>query len=114
MHTCAHTHTHTWVLQVVMLYTVGIIAALATFQAVPAGLPWLQWANVFMIGFFLWVAVWLRANPTELLWPARTRTHTATHTQSHTHTHTHTHTLCVHWCAEARWPTHGGGLCRAV
>lgn len=42
-----------FVLQVVMLYTVGIIAALLSFQAVPASLPWLQWANVFMIGFFL-------------------------------------------------------------
>lgn len=39
--------------QVVILYTVGIAASLAVFQAVPATLPWLQWANVFMIGFFL-------------------------------------------------------------
>jgi hypothetical protein len=36
-----------------MLYTVGIIAALLAFQAVPAAMPMLQWANVFMIGFFL-------------------------------------------------------------
>jgi len=40
--------------QVVMLYTVGIAAALLTFQAVPASMAWLQWANVFMIGFFLY------------------------------------------------------------
>lgn len=40
--------------QVVMWYTVGIAAALCTFQAVPASLPWLQWLNVFMIGFFLY------------------------------------------------------------
>jgi sugar phosphate permease len=40
--------------QVVMAYTVGIAAALLAFQACPATLPWLQWANVFMIGFFLY------------------------------------------------------------
>lgn len=40
--------------QVVMAYTVGIAAALSAFQYCPADLPWLQWANVFMIGFFLY------------------------------------------------------------
>jgi MFS transporter, OPA family, sugar phosphate sensor protein UhpC len=40
--------------QVVMAYTVGIAAALLAFQACPATMPWLQWANVFMIGFFLY------------------------------------------------------------
>jgi sugar phosphate permease len=40
--------------QVVMAYTVGIALALLAFQACPATLPWLQWANVFMIGFFLY------------------------------------------------------------
>jgi len=39
--------------QVVMLYTVGIAAALLCFQAVPASMSALQWLNVFMIGFFL-------------------------------------------------------------
>ncbi len=37
-----------------MVYTVGIALALLTFQSVPASMPWLQWANVFMIGFFLY------------------------------------------------------------
>lgn len=36
-----------------MAYTVGIAGALLAFQAVPATMPWLQWLNVFMIGFFL-------------------------------------------------------------
>eukprot|EP00200_Dunaliella_tertiolecta_P006156 CAMPEP_0202343192 /NCGR_PEP_ID=MMETSP1126-20121109/3422_1 /ASSEMBLY_ACC=CAM_ASM_000457 /TAXON_ID=3047 /ORGANISM="Dunaliella tertiolecta, Strain CCMP1320" /LENGTH=519 /DNA_ID=CAMNT_0048934233 /DNA_START=351 /DNA_END=1911 /DNA_ORIENTATION=- len=40
--------------QVVMLYTVGIAAALVCFQAVPASMSALQWLNVFMIGFFLY------------------------------------------------------------
>jgi len=40
--------------QVVMAYTVGVAAALLAFQACPASLPALQWANVFMIGFFLY------------------------------------------------------------
>jgi sugar phosphate permease len=40
--------------RVVMAYTVGIAAALATFQAVPATMQALQWVNVFMIGFFLY------------------------------------------------------------
>lgn len=40
--------------QVVMAYTVGIAAALFTFTLVPANMAWLQWANVFMIGFFLY------------------------------------------------------------
>ncbi len=35
-----------------MWYTVGIAAALLSFQALPA-VAWLQWFNVFMIGFFL-------------------------------------------------------------
>ncbi|GFR44243.1 hypothetical protein Agub_g5444 [Astrephomene gubernaculifera] len=40
---------------VVMWYTVGIAAALLSFQALPASVPAaLQWANVFMIGFFLY------------------------------------------------------------
>ncbi|KAJ9513154.1 hypothetical protein QJQ45_029358 [Haematococcus lacustris] len=40
--------------EVVMLYTVGIAASLLTFQAIPAALAWVQWVNVFMIGFFLY------------------------------------------------------------
>jgi len=40
--------------QVVMVYTVGIAASLACFQLIPGSMPWLQWANVFMIGFFLY------------------------------------------------------------
>ncbi|KAG2488806.1 hypothetical protein HYH03_012606 [Edaphochlamys debaryana] len=40
---------------VVMWYTVGIAAALACFQALPAAVPAaVQWFNVFMIGFFLY------------------------------------------------------------
>lgn len=39
--------------QVVMAYTVGIAAALLSFQYIPA-VTALQWANVFMIGFFLY------------------------------------------------------------
>lgn len=37
-----------------MAYTVGIALALLTFQAIPTGMVALQWANVFMIGFFLY------------------------------------------------------------
>ena len=37
-----------------MLYTVGIVLSLLSFQAIPTSLPWLQWANVFMIGFFIY------------------------------------------------------------
>eukprot|EP00798_Chlamydomonas_sp_ICE-L_P021673 gene21673-28690_t len=40
--------------QVVMVYTVGIAASLLCFQSVPASLSWLQWINVFFIGFFLY------------------------------------------------------------
>lgn len=40
--------------QVVMVYTVGIAAALFSFQAIPASQSALQWINVFMIGFFLY------------------------------------------------------------
>jgi hypothetical protein len=40
--------------QVVMAYTVGIAASLATMQLIPASAAALQWANVFMIGFFLY------------------------------------------------------------
>ncbi|MEW5313928.1 MAG: hypothetical protein WDW38_005459 [Sanguina aurantia] len=40
--------------QVVMLYTVGIAAALASFQMIPGDIAPLQWLNVFMIGFFLY------------------------------------------------------------
>jgi sugar phosphate permease len=40
--------------QVVIGYTVGIAAMLVAFWATPANLPWLQWATVFMIGFFLY------------------------------------------------------------
>ena len=35
-------------------YTVGVAAMLLAFWSVPATLPWLQWATVFMIGFFLY------------------------------------------------------------
>ncbi len=41
-------------LQVVIGYTVGVAAMLLAFWSVPATLPWLQWATVFMIGFFLY------------------------------------------------------------
>lgn len=40
--------------QVVMAYTVGVFAMLGVFAATPAALGWLQWASVFMIGFFLY------------------------------------------------------------
>jgi sugar phosphate permease len=40
--------------QVVMAYTVGIAAALMSFQHIPASAAALQWFNVFMIGFFLY------------------------------------------------------------
>lgn len=40
--------------QVVMAYTVGIAACLAAFAALPGNVWWLQWATVFMIGFFLY------------------------------------------------------------
>lgn len=41
--------------QVVMWYTVGIAAALLSFQALPSAVPAaIQWFNVFMIGFFLY------------------------------------------------------------
>ncbi|KAL0031772.1 hypothetical protein WJX79_006580 [Trebouxia sp. C0005] len=40
--------------QVVIGYTVGVAAMLLAFWSVPATLPWLQWATVFMIGFFLY------------------------------------------------------------
>eukprot|EP00878_Enallax_costatus_P006011 GHUV01006305.1.p1 GENE.GHUV01006305.1~~GHUV01006305.1.p1 ORF type:complete len:184 (+),score=61.52 GHUV01006305.1:764-1315(+) len=40
--------------QVVMAYTVGIAAALLSFQYLPVGAAALQWFNVFMIGFFLY------------------------------------------------------------
>lgn len=35
-------------------YTVGVAAMLLAFWSCPANLPWLQWATVFMIGFFLY------------------------------------------------------------
>jgi sugar phosphate permease len=37
-----------------MAYTVGIAAALMSFQHIPASAAALQWFNVFMIGFFLY------------------------------------------------------------
>ena len=37
-----------------MAYTVGIALALLSFKYVPASAAALQWANVFMIGFFLY------------------------------------------------------------
>ncbi len=40
--------------QVVIGYTVGVAAMLLAFWSTPASLPWLQWATVFMIGFFLY------------------------------------------------------------
>jgi len=39
---------------VVIGYTVGVAAMLLAFWSCPANLPWLQWATVFMIGFFLY------------------------------------------------------------
>ena len=41
-------------MQVVIGYTVGVAAMLLAFWSTPASLPWLQWATVFMIGFFLY------------------------------------------------------------
>ena len=41
-------------IQVVIAYTVGVAAMLAAFAATPASAGWLQWATVFMIGFFLY------------------------------------------------------------
>lgn len=41
-------------IRVVMVYTVGVIAALAAFWAVPASMGFLQAAIVFMTGFFLY------------------------------------------------------------
>lgn len=41
-------------IQVVIAYTLGIAAMLVAFAATPAHLSWLQWATVFMIGFFLY------------------------------------------------------------
>ena len=41
-------------MQVVIGYTVGVAAMLLAFWNTPASLPWLQWATVFMIGFFLY------------------------------------------------------------
>lgn len=35
-------------------YTVGVAAMLLAFWSTPASLAWLQWATVFMIGFFLY------------------------------------------------------------
>lgn len=43
-------------------YTIGIAAMLMAFAATPANLSWMQWATVFMIGFFLYgpqVSSWL-------------------------------------------------------
>lgn len=40
--------------QVVMAYTVGIAAMLAAFRVAPSSLWYVQWAVVFMIGFFLY------------------------------------------------------------
>mmetsp|Transcript_29024 Transcript_29024/g.81199 ORF Transcript_29024/g.81199 Transcript_29024/m.81199 type:complete len:142 (+) Transcript_29024:74-499(+) len=40
--------------QVVMGYTVGVAAMLLAFWSCPAGAGALQWATVFMIGFFLY------------------------------------------------------------
>ncbi len=37
-----------------MAYTVGIAACLAAFYFTPAAWPPVQWATVFMIGFFLY------------------------------------------------------------
>jgi sugar phosphate permease len=45
---------HTLSLQVVIAYTLGIAAMLMAFAAVPASMGALQWATVFMIGFFLY------------------------------------------------------------
>ena len=40
--------------QVVMGYMVGVAAMLAAFYFTPSSMPQLQWATVFMIGFFLY------------------------------------------------------------
>ncbi|CAD7694789.1 unnamed protein product [Ostreobium quekettii] len=40
--------------QVVMMYTVGVAIALFAFWSLPGHLAWLQWVNVFMVGFFLY------------------------------------------------------------
>ena len=40
--------------QVIIAYTLGIAAMLMAFAAVPASMGWMQWATVFMIGFFLY------------------------------------------------------------
>ena len=37
-----------------MLYTVGVAIALVSFSQLPAHYAWLQWFNVFMVGFFLY------------------------------------------------------------
>lgn len=41
-------------IQVVIGYTVGVAAMLMAFAAAPASAGWMQWASVFMIGFFLY------------------------------------------------------------
>ncbi len=41
-------------MQVVIAYTVGVAAMLAAFWATPASAVYLQWAVVFLIGFFLY------------------------------------------------------------
>ena len=41
-------------MQIVIAYTIGIGAMLMAFAATPANLGWMQWATVFMIGFFLY------------------------------------------------------------
>ena len=41
-------------IQVVVAYTFGVAAMLVAFAATPASLSWMQWATVFMIGFFLY------------------------------------------------------------
>ncbi|KDD75525.1 major facilitator superfamily protein [Helicosporidium sp. ATCC 50920] len=41
-------------IRVVIAYTVGVAAMLLVFAAAPASASWLQWATVFMIGFFLY------------------------------------------------------------
>lgn len=40
--------------QVVIAYTAGVAAMLLLFASAPASAGWLQWASVFMIGFFLY------------------------------------------------------------
>lgn len=41
-------------IQVVIGYTFGVAAMLMAFAAAPASAGWMQWATVFMIGFFLY------------------------------------------------------------